>query len=160
MPLQTIPYEDPITDRETGRITRLWTRWLSLLVGRVNDAPERLGTSSIGAQTGTTGITSFGNAALQAGVYRLAYYIHVVSPSTDAGDTLGVRFSWVDGGDSLVFDFAPFSVEATPTGISASSGIIHVRVDPSALVAYEITLTGTGTGLNYAADLTIESVSV
>lgn len=153
MGLQQIPYDDPITNRETGRITRLWTRWFSLLVERLNISSERIANVVLPGQTASQATTPFGVGLIPPGIYRLAYNLRRTS-AADVGD-ITVTFGWTDGvTPAPTFTFPTFDGN---TAVTTDSGILHARVEANATLTYSYVVTGS---IEFTIDFTIESVSI
>jgi len=146
---------DPIAEKGTGVIPRVWASWLQALAQQVDAASFRLQTVSLTAQGATIVTTSVPIASLTTGLYRVSVSLRVTraaSSSSSATVTLG----WTDGGVACSQAFAALTGNTTA---SVQSGSVLVRCDQDGPLTYGVVYASAGgTTMQYALDLVVEAI--
>ena len=151
-----MPARDALTYTNRNLITRSWQVWLRNLTTQVNDAPSRIQTVSMSAQSASIGATSIPSTTLTTGLYRVTWYTRIAVAATTSS-SLTLTLNWID--DAVTMSLSGAAVTGNTTTTS-QTGTALLSVDNASPVTYATSYTSVGTpAMQYALDLTLESVS-
>lgn len=152
-----MPARDPLTYPQTNLIRRSWQVWLRNLTTLVNDAPSRIQTVSLSAQTTSIGATSIPSTTLTKGLYRVTWYMRIAVAATTSS-SLTLTLGWIDDGVTMSLSGAALTGNTTTTH---QTGTALVAVDNASPVTYATTyVTAGATPMQYTLDLTLEAVNI
>lgn len=158
-----LPLGDPIAkarrpeyrnrpDPQEGQVTKVWADYFAHQVDLGEKFPGRVANVELMGQTDAKGSTDMTGGTLTTGLYRVSYYMPVVTAG-GLGDTIQLTIDWQDGGVTRTRTGA--SVDGTSTA-SYDSDVFLIRSDAGAPVRYS-TVFGAGP-VGYDLHITLEEV--
>jgi hypothetical protein len=155
-PTPQIVVETPVvSNRISGRVTRVMRYWLLSLVDRLNATPHLLDTVQASAQETAISATDFAILSVSPGMYRLSMGARISQAATTSSSLI-VTFGWTSGGVSCTTASPAMTGNTTAT---VGSLTILVRVDESTAITYATTHVSVGgTTMQYSLDVCCEQV--
>ena len=155
-PTPQIVVEVPVvSNRISGRVTRVMRYWLLSLVDRLNATPHLLDTVQASAQEASISATDFAILSVSPGMYRLSMGARISRAATTSSSLI-VTFGWVSGGVSCTTSSTAMTGNTTAT---VGSLTILVRVDEATAITYATTrATAGGTTMQYSLDVSCEQI--
>lgn len=153
--ISTPPLFTEIVDKNR-RITSRWYEWLiDAVVARVNQGAQLLATVSLANQTAAVTVTSFAVGTLSAGLYRLTWYLRIMTPD-GVSSSVTVSLGYTDGAVPITLSGVPVTGDTTTT-VQSLSTLIHV--DQAAPITYRTTYaSNTPNKMAYRLDLIVEQI--
>lgn len=135
--------------------TRVWSKWLTVLVAAVNATVQQIGRATLTAQSASIATTAIATVALTAGTYQVSWYARITRAATTSS-SLTVHVTSTDGGITVTQSGAAITGNTTGT---AASGQFLVTVDAGTTLRYSTTYASAGaTTMQYALDVRAERV--
>lgn len=128
-----IPTYDAIVE-VTRVLTKPWIDWFTWLQEFLQSVAVRINSVSLDAQQASIAATDFSGASIDAGTYRISYYMRVTTPGS-VSSSLQFIADWVDGGVTVTFTGTAITGNTTATYQSASFPIV---IDQLSAVRYQI----------------------
>jgi len=151
-----MPARDALTYTNRNLITRSWQVWLRNLTTQVNDAPSRIQTVSLSAQSASIGATSIPSTTLTTGLYRVTWYTRIAVAATTSS-SLTLTLNWIDDAVTMSLSGAALTGNTITT---SQTGTALLAVDNASPVTYATTYVSVGaTPMQYTLDLTLEVVN-
>ena len=154
--LSPIPVQAPwTTDRDTY-IPGDWLRWLYELVAIVSSGAQQIGsTVNLTNQSAAIASTPVPLPALANGLYRLSWYARVTA-ADGVSSSLGVSFTWTDGGVSPTKTFTALTGDTTTT---ADGNQVIVLIDQNTPVNYATSYaSNTPNKMHYKLSVQVEAL--
>ena len=154
--LSPIPVEAPwTTDRDTY-IPGDWLRWFYELVAIVTAGAQQIGsTVNLTNQSAAIATTPVPLPALANGLYRLSWYARI-TVADGVSSSMGVSFSWTDGGVTPTKTFTALTGDTTTT---ADGNQVIVLVDQNTPVNYATSYaSNTPNKMRYKLSVQVEAL--
>lgn len=140
------------------RITKVWVDWLTSIDTRINSAPSSAGQPVVlSNQTGAIGTTTIPIQSINAGLYRVTYYMRVLIPAT-VSSSVAITLRTTDGGVVCVF---PSAAMTSNDPSLPQTGTAMVRCDAGSVITYSTAYSSVGaTSMTYRLDIVVEQLGV
>src|SRR5574343_1151265 len=144
---------DPIADRKTGLIPRVWASWFQAIAEQVDAASFRLQTVTLDTQAAAIVPTNIPIASLTTGLYRVTYALRVTQAASTSS-SVAVTLSWKSGGVACSQAFGDVTGNTTD---SVQSGTVLIRCDVDGPITYAVAYASVGlTAMQYSLDVAVE----
>jgi len=152
--LAPVPMRNVVTDDKTQLMDPQWVRWLTSMSDRVNSSPSLLFTATSGTVSASIPATSAQTAPLSAGLYRVSYYLQVVTPAS-VSSSITFTLSWTNAyGVVCSKSGAALTGNATAT---QQNDVWAVSISASTDIEYSVAYVSVGTAMTYSVMVNVEA---
>ena len=153
--LAPVPMRNAVTDAKTDLLDPQWVRWFTSLSDRVNASPSLLVTSDSGTVSASIPATAAQTAPLAAGLYRVSYYLQVVTPAS-VSSSITFTLSWTNAyGGVCSKSGAALTGNATAT---QQNDVWCVSISAATDIEYSVSYASVGTAMTYSVMVNMEGV--
>lgn len=132
--------------------------WAEFFLGQqtaIAATPQRLRRVTLSAQTAAVPTTAFPLAALAAGLYKVTWFLRIVTPAS-VSSAATVTIGSTDTAGVAYTQSGPSDVDNVVN--LARSGVILMRCQQASPLTYAISYASVGTPMTFDAELLVESV--
>lgn len=142
-------------DPNEGRIAKQWAEYFNSLADQVSASARRIHSVTLTDQAGSIAATDVSDATLAAGVYRLSYYVTLVTAATSSS-SLTVTLDWTYRGQAKSVSGAAITNNSVA---GAQSGTYLISLDGNSPARYATTYSSTGaTAMVYDLVVVLERI--
>lgn len=136
-------------------ITRDWLDWYIDILGRIDGAIRKLNTISLDDQAASIGSTSLPSASVDAGLYRVTYYIRVTQAAS-VSSSIAITLNWQDNTINCSIT-SPALTGNVVTAVMTDSALL--QVDRAAALTFATTYGTVGAiPMKYKVRILLEKV--
>lgn len=142
-------------DPQEGLITEHWREYFDQSGRLQEQAPSRIGQTTLTDQAANISATDISGGNLSSGLYRFTYYTRITR-AAGVSSSLTVTLSWTDGGIACSFSGAAITANTTSTTQSETK---LLRIDSVSPVSYSTAYASAGAPtMQYRLDVALEEI--